>query len=327
MRNPLETNNTLTAIDGIRVGHFTHLEGGTGCTVVLCPDGTIGGVDQRGGAPGTRETDLLRPTHHVDMVNAILLSGGSAFGLAAADGVVRFLEERGIGYMSGTGYIVPIVAAAILFDLPVGRQGIRPDAAMGYAACVSASDEPVAQGSVGAGTGCRVGAMYGNERATKGGVGSACLHIDDELIVAALVAVNPVGDVLDEQGQIMAGLRESPQSSRFVGMLNALREVARATKRPLNRENTVIGVAATNARLSKDEVNKLAQMANNGVARTINPAHTMFDGDTMFALATGEIPANVSVIGAFAAEAVSQAIRNAVEQAATVGGVPALADL
>lgn len=319
------TNETLTAVKGIRVGHSTHLEGGTGCTVILCPPGTVGGVDQRGGAPGTRETDLLRPAHHVEIVNAILLSGGSAFGLAAADGVVRYLEERGLGYKSGTGYTVPIVPAAILFDLSVGKQGIRPDAAMGYAACLDASDRPVEQGSVGAGTGCRVGAMYGNERATKGGIGSACLRIDDELLVAALVAVNAVGDVLDEQGQILAGLRTEADSSQFVGMLDALRPVARAAQPP-SRDNTVIGVVATNARLSKDHINKVAQMANSGVARAINPAHTMFDGDTMFAVATGEIPANVSVIGAFAAEAVAQAIRSGVRAAATVGAVRAIRD-
>ncbi|MBZ0303256.1 MAG: P1 family peptidase [Anaerolineae bacterium] len=319
------TNNTLTAIAGVRVGHATHLEGATGCTVVLCPEGTIGGVDQRGGAPGTRETDLLRPSHHVHTVNAILLSGGSAFGLSAADGVMRFLEERGQGYRSGAGYVVPIVPAAILFDLTLGKQGIRPDSAMGYAACLAASDEPVEQGSVGAGTGCRIGAMYGNARATKGGVGSAYIAIDDELAVAALVAVNAVGDVLDEQGRILAGLRTDAASSQFVGMLEALRGTAR-TVAPATRDNTVIGVVATNARLSKEQVNKLAQMANNGVAQTIRPAHTMFDGDTMFALATGAVDANVSVVGAFAAEAVGQAIRRAVRAAKSVGEVRAISD-
>lgn len=316
-------NNTLTAVPGIQVGHFTHLEGGTGCTVILCPAGSVGGVDQRGGAPGTRETDLLRPTHHVDTVNAIMLSGGSAFGLAAADGAVRFLDERGLGYKSGTGYIVPIVAAAIVFDLSVGQPGIRPDAHLGYEACQAASTEPVEQGTVGAGTGCRIGAMHGNARATKGGVGSACVRLDDDLMVAALVAVNAVGDVLDEQGQILAGLREGPDSDQFTGMLNALREMARVPAKP-GRENTVIGVVATNARLTKDEVNKVAQMGNSGIARAINPAHTMMDGDTMFAVATGEIPANVTVIGAFAAQAVAQAIRNAVREATSLADVRAI---
>jgi L-aminopeptidase/D-esterase-like protein len=316
-------NNTLTAIPGIRVGQVTQLEAGTGCTVILCPDGTVGGVDQRGGAPGTRETDLLRPTHHVNTVNAIVLSGGSAFGLASADGVVRYLEERGEGYRSGAGYIVPIVPAAIVFDLSVGQSDIRPDAQMGYDACLAASVDPVAQGTVGAGTGSRIGAMHGNAQATKGGVGSACIMIDDELRVAALVVVNAVGDVFDERGQIMAGLRESPESDRFVGMLEALKAAARLPERP-QRENTVIGVVATNAKMTKEEINKVAQMANAGIAQAVRPAHTMYDGDTMFAVSTGEIPANVTVIGAFAAEAVAQAIRSGVRAATTLHDVRAI---
>ncbi len=313
-------NNTLTDVPGIRVGHHTHLEGATGCTVVICPEGTVGGVDQRGGGPGTRETDLLRPTRHVERVDAVVLSGGSAFGLASADGVMRYLEEHDIGYKSIPGVVVPIVPAAILFDLLIGRLGIRPDAAMGYAACETASTDPVAQGSVGAGTGCRIGAMMGNDLATKGGIGSASMDLGDGLIVAALVAVNAVGDVVDEQGQIMAGLRQAPDGKTFVGMLNALQGMARMVEPP-TRENTVIGVVATNAALSKAHVNKVAEMAQDGVARAINPAHTMHDGDTIFSLATGAIPANVSVIGAFAAEMVAQAIRNGVRAATSVGGV------
>ncbi len=321
-----KTNNTLTAVPGIRVGHATNLDGGTGCTVILCPPGTVGGVDQRGGAPGTRETDLLRPTHHVEEVNAVLLAGGSAFGLAAADGVMRYLEERGQGYRSGAGYIVPIVSAAILFDLPVGEPGIRPDAAMGYAACNAASDAPVDQGTVGAGTGCRIGAMLGNPQATKGGIGSACVEIDDELKVAALVAVNAFGDVIDSSGQIMAGLRAAPDSREFLGMLAMFRGMARMPRQP-QRENTVIGVVATNARLSKDHVNKVAAMASAGLARAINPAHTMFDGDTLFALATGAVEADVSAVGAFAAQAVTDAIRNAVLSATSLGELRAIRDL
>ena len=316
-------NNTLTAVPGIRVGHYTHLKGGTGCTVILCPERTVGGVDQRGGAPGTRETDLLRPTRHVNTVDAVVLSGGSAFGLASADGVMRYLEESGTGYKSGTGYIVPIVTAAILFDLGVGQQGIRPDAQMGYEACLAASDTPVGQGTIGAGTGCRVGAMKGNEQATKGGIGTAAIRLDDELVVAALVAVNPVGDVLDEQGEILAGLRIAPESDQFAGMLNTLRELARIPDRP-DRENTVIGVVATNGQFTKEEANKIAQMSNAGVARAVNPAHTMYDGDTMFALATGQVPANVTVVGAFAAEVVAQAIRSGVRTATTLDNVRAI---
>lgn len=318
-------NNTLTAIPGIRVGHATHLEGATGCTVVICPEGTMGGVDTRGGGPGTRETDLLRPLQGMEQVNAVVLSGGSAFGLATADGVMRYLEAHKIGYRAIAGFIVPIVPTAILFDLGTGEPGIRPDAAMGYAACEAATDAPVAQGTVGAGTGACIGRMRGNEFATKGGLGSACIQIDDELVAAALVAVNSVGDVLDEKGQVMAGLR-TRDGGGFEGMMNAIRELARVTQRPVTQENTVIGVVATNAKLTKPQVNKVAQMAHDGIARAISPAHTMYDGDTIFALATGEIEANVSVVGAFAAEAMAAAIRNAVREATSLGGVRALKD-
>jgi L-aminopeptidase/D-esterase-like protein len=313
-------NHTLTDVPGILVGHITHLEGATGCTVVLCPPGTVGGVDQRGGGPGTRETDLLRPTRAMEQVNAVLLAGGSAFGLAAADGVMRYLEEHGIGYKAISGVIVPIVPTAIVFDLLVGEPGIRPDAGMGYAACEAATRDPVPQGTVGAGTGCRVGAMWGNEFALKGGVGSASIDLGDGLMVAALIVVNAVGDILDEQGEIMAGLRRQ-DGGGFADMLQQFRMLAQVVPPQTGRENTVIGVVATNARLSKAHINKVAEMAQAGVARVVRPAHTMHDGDTMFALATGEIPANVSVIGAFAAEAVTMAIRNAIRIAVSLGGV------
>ncbi len=316
-------NNSLTDVPGIRVGHATNLEAATGCTVVLCPEGTVGGVDQRGGAPGTRETDLLRPLHLVEQVNAIVLSGGSAYGLSTADGVMRYLEEQGIGYKARTGDIVPIVPAAILFDLGIGSARIRPDAAMGYAACQAASADPVEQGTIGAGTGCVIGAMLGNEFATKGGIGSASLDLGDGLIVAALMAVNAVGDVVNESGQIIAGLRQPPDGHVFAGVLNMMKMMARMTEPP-RRENTVIGVVATNGRLSKEQVNKVAQMAQDGVAQATRPAHTLFDGDTLFALATGEIPANVSVIGAFAAEVVAEAIRQAVRTATSLAGVRAI---
>lgn len=319
-------NNSLTAVPGIRVGHYTDLEAVTGCTVVICPDGTIGGVDQRGGAPGTRETDLLRPMHLVETVNAVVLSGGSAYGLAAADGVMRYLEAHGMGYKAAGGlYLVPIVPAAILMDLGIGRSDVRPDAAAGYAACEAASSDTVTQGSLGAGTGCRIGAMLGNEFATKGGLGSASVDLGDGLIVAAMIAVNSVGDVVDERGQILAGLRQPPDGSQFAGMLDKIRELARMTELPARTptENTVIGVVATNAKLTKEQVNKVAQMAQDGIAQAVRPAHTMFDGDTIFALATGEIPANVNAIGAYAAEVTAQAIRNAVRAAKSLGGVRA----
>ena len=329
MTMTMTLNNTLTDVPGIRVGHQTHLEGATGCTVVICPPGTVGGVDQRGGAPGTRETDLLRPLHVVETVNAIVLAGGSAYGLASADGVMRYLEEKGIAYKSGLGFLVPIVPAAIVFDLAIGELGIRPDAAMGYAACEAATSDPVPQGTVGAGTGCRIGAMLGNEFATKGGVGSASIDLGDGLIVAALMVVNAVGDVVAEDGHIIAGLRQPPDGSTFADMMNSMKAMARMVEMPAvpdasSAQNTVIGVVATNARLNKDETNKVAQMAHDGLARAVRPAHTMFDGDTIFALSTGQIPANVSAIGAYAAEVVAQAIRNAVYAATSLGGVRAV---
>lgn len=314
-------NGTLTDVVGISVGHTTHIEGATGCTVVLCPPNTVGGVDQRGGGPGTRETDSLRPTRGMEQVNAIMLAGGSAYGLSAADGVMRYLEEHEIGYRVGTEYLVPIVPGAIVFDLPLGKPGIRPDADMGYAACAAATTEAVQQGTVGAGTGCRVGGMLGNALATKGGLGSASIDLGDGLIVAALMVVNAVGDVVDEQGQIIAGLRQ--EGGGFQGMLNVLKNIARMPETP-GRENTVIGVVATNARLSKAHVNKVAEMAQDGIAQAVRPAHTMYDGDTIFALATGEIAANVSVIGAFAAEVTAMAIRNAIRTATSLHGVRAI---
>lgn len=322
------TNDTLTAVPGIRVGHATDLDAITGCTVIICPEGTVGGVDQRGGAPGTRETDLLRPLHLVETVTAVMLSGGSAYGLASADGAMRWLEAHGIGYKASQGrFIVPIVPAAILMDLGIGRSDVRPDAAMGYAACEAASTDPVLQGCVGAGTGCRIGAGLGNEYATKGGIGSAAIH-DDGLVVAALVAVNAVGDVYDENGKIMAGVRQPPEGDSFMGTLNAFRELGRMLRQPASRAtsempetNTVIGVVATNAKLTKEQVNKVAQMAQNGVARAIHPAHTMYDGDTLFALATGQVPSDVNLVGGYAIEVVERAIRKGVRAAVSLGGV------
>jgi L-aminopeptidase/D-esterase-like protein len=310
-------NNSITAIPGIRVGHVTDLANITGCTVILCPEGTVGGVDQRGGAPGTRETDLLSPMHLVNQVNAVVLSGGSAFGLATADGVMRYLAEQGVGWPTLVGP-VPIVPAAILFDLAIGNPA-KPDSAMGYQACLNASADPVTEGSVGAGTGCRIGGLMGNELATKGGLGSSCIDLGEGLLVAALFAVNAIGDVLNADGSILGGLRDGADG--FADSMNLMRSMAQVIQNPPTRENTVIGVVATNARLTKEEVNKVAQMAHDGLARAVRPAHTLFDGDTIFALSTGQIPANVNVIGAYAAEAAAQAIRNGVHKAVALGGV------
>ncbi|MBI5928983.1 MAG: P1 family peptidase [Chloroflexi bacterium] len=315
-------SQTLTAIEGLQVGHAQNLEGPTGCTVILCPPNTVAGIDQRGGAPGTRETDLLRPMHLVQHVHAVLLAGGSAYGLNAAAGVMRYLEEHSIGFNVRVG-VVPIVPAAIIFDLDVGNPTIRPDAAMGYTACTLATADPVTEGCVGAGTGARVGGMFGMEFACKSGIGTAALELDNGVRVAALMVVNAVGDVVAENGQILAGVRQPPEGKSFVGSLKALRTLSNLTP----TSNTVVGVVATNAQLTKEETNKIAQMAQDGLARAVRPAHTLMDGDTIFALATGSAgPANASLIGAYAAEITAQAIRRAVQMATPLAGLPVGSD-
>jgi L-aminopeptidase/D-esterase-like protein len=296
-------NNTITAVSGIRVGHAQADEALTGCTVILCEDGAVGGVDQRGGAPGTRETDLLRPLHRVEKVHGVLLTGGSAFGLDAAAGVMRYLEERGVGFDVGVAR-VPIVPAAVIFDLAIGRADVRPDAAMAYQACLNATTDPVIEGSVGAGTGATVGKILGMQNAAKSGVGSACVEITDGLLVGAIAVVNALGDVIDPHtGEIIAGARSE---EGFADTLKVMQKFQASSSASAN--NTVIGVVATNAKLSKGEANKVAQMAQDGLARAVRPAHTMDDGDTIFALSTGERSADVSLIGAFAAEVLAEAI-------------------
>ena len=317
---------TLTDVPGIRVGHATDPVGLTGCTVVLCEKGAVGGVDQRGGAPGTRETDLLHPMHLVQEVHAVLITGGSAFGLAAADGVMRYLEERGVGFDARVAR-VPIVPAAVLFDLDVGDPQARPTAEMGYAACQAATDSPVAEGNVGAGTGAAAGRILGARQATKSGLGTAAVSLGGGLVVGALVAVNPaLGDVVAPgTGAILAGARKLGCD----GMVNALAAMRSMVGKAALRfsSGTIIGVVATNARLTKEEANKVAQMAQDGIARAVRPAHTLFDGDTLFALATGAKRADVSLVGAYAAEVVAEAIERAVRAAEGAGGLPAHRDL
>jgi L-aminopeptidase/D-esterase-like protein len=318
----------LTRVPGILVGHFTLAERPTGCTVVLTEGGAVAGADVRGGAPGTRETDLLSPVATVESVHAIVLSGGSAFGIDAASGVVRYLEEKSIGFDVGVAK-VPIVPAAILFDLGVGgRPDIRPNASCGYEAAKAASNGPVPEGSVGAGAGATVGKLRGRDRAMKGGIGSASIELPSGLIVAALVAVNAVGDVIDPgTGQVVAGVRT--EDGR--GLADARRLLRESPSRAGGRpgENTTIGVVATNARLTKAQATKVAQMAHDGLARAVYPAHTAFDGDTLFALSVGswDGPADVSVVGALAAEAVAEAILRGVRAAEGVAGFPAVRDL
>lgn len=311
-------NETLTAVPGIFVGHAEDPVGLTGCTAILCEAGAVGGVDQRGGAPGTRETDLLRPMHLVNEVHAVMLAGGSAFGLAAADGAMRYLKERNIGYRTGR-LRVPIVPSAILFDLAFGSSEAHPDAEMGYQACLAATSAPVAEGNVGVGTGCSAGKMLGAGRATKTGVGSAAVALGGGLVVAALIAVNPFGDVVDERGEVLAGTRG--RDGRFANTVGLLRSVTgRLAMRVAGA--TVIGVVATNARLTKEQANKVAQMGQDGLARAVRPAHTLFDGDTLFALATGHVRASPTLVGAHAAEVVAEAIRRAAVTAAPLGGLP-----
>ena len=322
-------NNSITDVPGIKVGHAHDLDALTGCTVILCEGGAVGGIDQRGGAPGTRQVDSLQPNRLVEVVHGILLSGGSAFGMDAASGVVKYLEERSVG-LDVQSARVPIVPTAILFDLSIGSPDVRPDAAMGYQACVNASKDPPAQGNAGAGCGATAGKILGMDSAMKSGIGTASRVIADKLIVGAVVAANPFGDVIDPQnGEILAGARNNagenqPKSDiSFADTLEIMEGLALSNQFQFGRnQNTVIGVVATNANLNKEQVVKVAQMAQDGLARTIRPAHTMLDGDTIFAIATGEIDADVNSVGAFAAEVFAQSILNAVLSARPAGGIP-----
>lgn len=297
-------NQTLTAIDGIKVGHAADATARTGCTVILCPAGAMAGVDVRGAAPGTRETEALRPGRLVQKAHAVLLTGGSAFGLDAASGVVQYLEEQNVGFPAGP-VRVPIVPAAVIFDLGVGDAKVRPDREMGYQACLNATDEPVAMGAVGAGTGATVGKAPG-VTSSPGGVGSACKHLDSGLIVAAVVVVNALGNVVHpDTGEIVAG---GKVNGSFVDITERLLDA-----NLVSGTNTTIGVVATSAALSSAETTRVAEMAHDGMARAIRPAHTMFDGDTLFSLATGtHTGSSVNTIGILAAEVVAEAIVNAV---------------
>jgi L-aminopeptidase/D-esterase-like protein len=320
-------NATLTAVPGVKVGHFTLKERPTGCTVVLTEAGATAGVDVRGSAPATRETDLLEPVDIVQQIHAIVLSGGSAFGLDSATGVMRYLEEKGIGFPFG-GVHVPTVPGASLFDLSVGDPKIRPTADCGYQAAKTATTAPVTEGSVGAGAGATIGKSGGFDRAMKGGIGSAAITMPDGLIVAAIVAVNAVGDVIDPAtGKVVAGVRTA-DGKGFADARVLLRTGA-ALRQGGAGENTTIGVIATNAVLTKTQATRVAQMAHDGYARAISPSHTPNDGDAIFTIATGAKTgnANAGLIGELAAEVVADAIVRSVRQATGVPGYPALRDL
>lgn len=316
----------LTAVPGLKVGHHTLDGRPTGCTVILAEAGAVAGVDVRGGAPGTRDTDLLDPVNSIPQVHAIVLSGGSAFGLAAADGVMKYLDEKRIGFPIAGGF-VPIVPAAILFDLRVGDGRIRPGPGCGYLAASAAGTGPIAEGNVGAGAGATVGKLLGFEHGMKGGLGTASISLPDGLVVAALVAVNAVGNVIDPAtGHFIAGAR-TDDGRGIADMRAMLRKGPPGGGRPI--ENTTLGVVATNARLTKAQATKVAQMAHDGFARAIYPSHLTSDGDTIFALSTGtrDGAADVNHIGALAADAMADAIVRAVRAAAGIPGYPAARDL
>jgi L-aminopeptidase/D-esterase-like protein len=313
----------ITDVSGIAVGHATDLEHLTGCTVVLCTAGAVCGVSVLGGAPGTRETDLLRPENMVERVHAILVSGGSAFGLAAADGVLRVLEEQGIGFETGAAR-VPIVPAAVLYDLGIGSPRVRPDAKMGEAACRAARRGPVEEGCVGAGTGATVGKLLGRSSAMKSGVGTWSARIVGDVTVGALVVTNAFGDVRDARtGAILAGARD-PATGTWVGTSSRL-QTGGLPSRPSPLASTTIGVVATDAALTKAEATRLAVLGHTGLARVISPSHTSLDGDTIFVLSAGRTAADALALQAAAADVVAEAVMRSVRTARTLGGVPGLA--
>ena len=322
-------NLTLTAVPGVKVGHYTLTERPTGCTAVLVESGATAGVDVRGAAPASAETDLLKPVNLVQQVFAISLSGGSAFGLDARSGIVRYLDDKNIGFKAYGSINVPIVPAASLIDLNVGTNPkIRPTADCGYRAAQAASAAPVPEGNVGAGAGATIGKSAGSSRAMKAGIGSAAIRMPDGLIVSALVAVNAAGDVIDPaSGKVVAGVRtengRTLADARVLITSGAIKQPARLG------ENTTLGVVATNATLTKTQATKVAEMAHDGFARALYPSHTMGDGDTIFALATGTQPGTVDVsrVGALAAQVVADAIVRAARQATSIPGYPAARDL
>lgn len=314
----------FTAIEGIKVGHAQNLEAATGCSVILCEEGAIAGVDVRGGAPGTRETDLLNPVNLIEKVHAIFLAGGSAFGLDAAAGIMRYLEEKQVGFDVQVTK-VPIVCGAVLFDLGIGDHRVRPDKEMGYQACLNACSTESRQGNIGAGAGATVGKIHGMKRAMKSGLGSYALQIDT-LKIGALVAVNCLGDVIDPNtGERLAGPLN--EDMRTHGDTEETMVESYRSPRHLVSTNTTIGIVATNAELTKSQTTKVTSMAQDGYARTIRPAHSMFDGDTIFTLATGKVRVDVNVVGFLAARVVERAVIAAVKNTASLCGFQCYADL
>ena len=320
-------NDTITSVPGIEVGHYTDIDNATGCTVVLSRKGAVGGVDVRGGSPGTRETDLLQPTRRVDQLFAVALSGGSAFGLDAATGVMAWLEEHGIGFRVSPEIIVPIVSSAIIYDLGLVTSKVRPGPQAGRAACNAATKGRLAEGTVGAGTGATVAKTGGTARAVKGGIGSASLRFSNGVSIGAVVAVNAIGGIWDyTTGQVVAGPRR--EGGGFDDPVGILLDGTPPAS-PTGPVNTTIGVVATDSVLSREETNYLARVSHDGLAMTIRPCHTIRDGDTMFAMATGEsgVRADLTSLGAAAAEVTAQAVLRAVRKATGLGGIPAVSEL
>lgn len=314
----------ITDVPGVLVGQAQDAEALTGCTVAVFPDGAVGGVDVRGSASGTRELVVLDAMHLTPALHAITLAGGSAFGLDAAGGVMRALEEQSIGFPTPAA-CVPIVPAAIIYDLGIGSAGIRPDAAMGYAACQAAVAGPVEQGNAGAGTGATVGKLYGMPQAMQGGVGTASAQLDNDVWIGALVVCNALGDVrAPATGMLLAGTREAPDS---LALADTAEQLRRGTTPRLDAgTNTTLGVVATNAGLSKPQARKLAQLAQHGLVKGLSPAHTLYDGDTVFAVSTGTHSADPIQLGIVAADLVAESLSAAVKAARSVGGVPGLGD-
>ncbi|XTR37788.1 P1 family peptidase [Paraclostridium tenue] len=309
--------NNILDVKGIKVGQVQQMEGLTGCSVIICEEGAVCGVDVRGSAPGTRETDLLDPINMIQKVHAVVLSGGSAFGLEATCGVSKYLEENGIGFDVGVAK-VPIVTGAVLFDLGVGDPKCRPNIDMGYEACKVASYTNLEQGNFGAGCGATVGKIKGSNFCTKGGIGSYSIKLDNGLVVAALIAVNAFGDVYEE-GKVIAGVLNDSKDE-FLNTYDLMKQGV--NKGGFNIDNTTIGVVATNAKLDKAQCKKVSQMAHNGFAKTIFPIHTPHDGDTIFTLATGEVETDVTLLGSLATEVVEKSIINAIKNAKSINNIP-----
>ena len=315
--------NSITDVKGLKVGHASDYKGYTGCTVILCEDGATCGIDIRGSASGTRQIDALSMNHIVEHVHAILLSGGSSFGLDAATGVMRYLEEKGIGFDVGPAKI-PIVPTAVIFDIFFGDPKARPTPELGYEACINARDT-VEEGSIGVGTGAAVGKIFEISRAMKGGVGTSSIVLPDGLVVASLVVVNAFGDIIDNvTGKIIAGARVAPDSLEFANTVESIKKGA--VKKQFGLVNTTLGVVATNAKFSKKEITKVAQMAQGGLIKTISPVHTTFDGDLVIALATGECEADLNLVGVLGEFVIAEAIKRAVKKADGFGILPAFKD-